>query len=435
MALYRKKLQNGMYYNHITTDRFKTAYLSVNFVLPLEKDSAAYYALLPCVLQRGCKKYPEYKNLVRRFDELYGTGISVGNKKRGETEIINFSINMLDNTYLPEGENLDLLREAVGLLLDIITDPVTENDLFLEKNVEIERRNCIDARRAAINNKQRYAYERCVSLMFAGEKYGVCADGEIEDYENLDPAKLVRLYKEMLQTSCVEIFYVGKDTPEKVEMLLLENPVFSKRPAKDVAFPRTVRDFRVKEVRRFEESTPAEQGKLVVGYRVATEDTCAFSLFNEIYGGSPSSKLFMNVREKLSLCYSCSSLGDGMKGALFVFAGIENENLEITLTEIEKQLDNIRQSKITEEEMLCAKQSLVNGYRSLSDSAKAMETWYLRRIMERKQKEPEEVLKRIEALTVEDVVRVANAVVCDTVYFLKGDKSLVYNEAESEEEE
>ena len=435
MALYRKKLQNGMYYNHITTDRFKTAYLSVNFILPLEKDSAAYYALLPCVLQRGCKKYPEYKNLVRRFDELYGTSITVGNTKRGEAEVVSFSINMLDNAYLPEGEDLDLLREATRLLLDVITDPITENDLFLEKNVESERRNCMDARRAAINNKQRYAYERCVSLMFAGERYGVPADGEIEDYENIDPAKLVCLYNDMLQSACAEIFYVGKDSPEKVEALLLENPVFSNRIDGDVTFPKTVRDFDVKEVRHFEETTPAEQGKLVIGYRVATQDTCALSLFNEIYGGSPSSKLFMNVREKLSLCYYCSSQGDAMKGVLFVFAGIENENVETALAEIKKQLDNIRQSEITDEELLCAKQSLANAYRSLSDSAKAMETWYLRRIMEGNLEEPEEVLKKIAALDAEDVVRVAKSIVCDTVYFLKGDKSSVYNKADREDEE
>ena len=389
----------------------------------------------PCVLQRGCKKYPEYKNLVRRFDELYGTGITVGNTKRGETEVVSFSINMLDDAYLPAGENLDLLGEAVGLLLDVITDPVMENDLFLDKNVESERRNCMDARRAAINNKQRYAYERCVSLMFAGEKYGVPADGEVEDYENIDPKKLVRLYNEMLKNAAMEIFYVGKDAPERIEALLLKNPCFANRASGDIPFPKTSRDFDVKEIRRFEEETPAEQGKLVIGYRVATQDTCALSLFNEVYGGSPASKLFMNVREKLSLCYYCSSQGDSMKGAIFVFAGIENKNLEVALAEIRNQLNNIRQNDITGEELLCAKQSLINGYRSLSDSAKATETWYLRRIIEGNLEEPETVLERIEKLGAEDVVRVANAVVCDTVYFLKGAKSLPYNRADCENEE
>ena len=124
-----------------------------------------------------------------------------------------------------------------------------------------------------------------------------------------------------------------------------------------------------------------------------------------------------------------------MKGVLFVFAGIENEDVETALTEIKKQLDNIRQSEITDEELLCAKQSLANAYRSLSDSAKAMETWYLRRIMEGNLEEPEEVLKKIAALDAEDVVRVAKSIVCDTVYFLKGDKSSVYNKADREDEE
>ena len=438
MSLYRKEFGEGIFYNHLQTDVFKTSSFSVNFVVPLQRETAAIYTVLPMILHRGCRLYPDRRAVSRRLEELYGTALSVRNYKRGELQVINFTVNMIDNAYLPAEEGADVFSEALSLLSNVLTDPVLEDGHFLQTYTDSEIKNCMDTIRAAINNKMRYAFDRCSELMFEGERYGIPADGYLEDYCVLTPKTLMPFYRHMLENARIELFYGGKQEPKDIEPIarrLFQNI----NRCCDGTLPYAELNVNVQAVRHFDESTPAEQGKLVIGFRTPItgihEDAYAFSVFNEIYGGSAASKLFMNVREKKSLCYSCSSTGDLAKGVLFAYAGIENENKEITVAEITKQLDIMRQGNISDEELHCAKQSIISGYQSLSDSLSAMEVWHLRHILCDFRQEPEEVIKKIASITREDVVRVANGLVLDTIYFLKGDKSAFYNKADVEEEE
>lgn len=437
MSLYRKDLGNGVFYNHIQTSDFKTTSFSVNFILPHCRETAALYSVLPMILHRGCHAFPNRRAISLRLEELYGTALSVRTYKRGELKVINFAFNTIDNDYLPKNEDLDLFGEALSLLSDIILDPVLEDGHFLKSYQDSEIRNCKDAIRASINNKTRYAFDRCTELMFDGECYGVPSDGYLEDYDRITDEALLSSYQTMLQNARVEIFYGGKDSPEKIEGLAARFFEKTKRQANSLPLPSPCHD--VKEARHFEESTPAEQGKLVIGFSSPicgkSKENVPFFVFNEIFGGSASSKLFMNVREKKSLCYTCSSTGDFSKGVLFAYAGIDNDNKQITTDEILKQLDNIRQSDIGDEELHCAKQSLISGYQSLSDSISSLESWHLRRILCGYTEEPDDVIRELAAVTREQVVSVAKSMALDTVYFLKGDKNALYNAADQEEGE
>ncbi|MBQ8175294.1 MAG: insulinase family protein [Clostridia bacterium] len=437
MPLYRKDLGRGVFYNHIQTDVFKTSSFSVNFVVPHRRETAAVYAVLPMVLHRGCRAYPDRRAISRRLEELYGAALSVRSYKRGELRVINFTVNTIDNTYLPKDEQIDLFKEVLSLLSDLLLDPVLEDGHFLVSYTESEIRNCKDTIRAAINNKTRYAFDRCVELMFEGEHYGVPSDGYIEDYDGITQQDLTAAYRSMLEEARVEVFYGGKESPEKVEPFA--QSFFEKVNRKtDGHLPDTVVSSEVKKIRHFDESTPAEQGKLVIGFRTPItanhRDAVTFAVFNEIFGGSASSKLFMNVREKMSLCYSCSSVGDTTKGALIAYAGIDNENKQTTINEILKQLDNIRQNVITDEELHCAKQSLASAYQSLVDSVSSLEVWYLRRILCGYKEEPEDVIERVHTISKDEVAAVSKTVNLDTIYFLKGDKSALYSAADCTEE-
>ena len=438
MALYRKDLGNGVFYNHIQTDVFKTSSFSVNFVIPHRRETAALYSVLPMILHRGCRSYPDRRSISRRLEELYGAALSVRAYKRGELRVMNFAFNTIDNAYLPKEESIDLFGEVLSLLSDMLFDPITENGFFLQSYIESEIQNNKDAIRASINNKTRYAFDRCTELMYQGEDYGIPADGYLSDYDTITKEDLMNAYHTVLEEAHVEIFYGGKESPLKIEPYAAH--FFDKVQRKGSGeLPAVCGGTRVEDVRYFEESTPAEQGKLVMGFRMPIfgqhKDTVPFFVFNEIFGGSASSKLFMNVREKMSLCYSCSSTGDITKGALFAYAGIDNENKQKTADEILKQLDNMRQISITDEELHCAKQSLVSGYQSLADSVSGLENWYMRRILCGYIEEPEDVMARILSVTKEEVAAVAREVVLDTVYFLKGDKSALYNAADCNEED
>ncbi len=424
MELSRTDWGEGIFYNHLATDRFKTGYLSVNFVLPLAEESAAYYALIPKILVRGTRLYPDQQSISRHLEELYGADIISRNYKRGEIQLVSMGIDILNNEYLPADEEMDLLSESIDLLRALLVDPCLEDGHFLAEYIEGEVRNRIHAIRALINNKQRTALEHCQARMFEGEAAAASVEGRIEDYENLDRTKLMSYYHKMLETTRIEIFYVGSTPRARVEELA--KTIFATVPrCANAEIPAIEIKRNAPSVRCFEEKIPAAQGVLVMGFRsgviLSDGDHLAMSLMNEVFGGSPASKLFMNVREEQSLCYYCSSFADLLKGTLFVVAGIDPKNKDVTITEIQNQLDAVTRGDITDEELYCAKQSLSNAYRSIADTPDGMESWYLRRLMCGMSDAPGDNAKLVGNLTADDVSAVARKLSLDTVFFLRGE--------------
>lgn len=435
MAHYRKEILPGIFYNHIKTDRFKSGYFSVNFLLPLAAESASYYAILPRILCRGSARYPDQQAISRRLEELYGADISTSNTKRGELQCIGFALDVLDQDYLPEGETIDLLAETVTLLREIIFSPVmTDSGEFLAEYVEGERRNSMDAVRSLINYKSKYAVTRAYAEMCRKEAAGICVDGRIEDFENLTQEKLLSYYRKMVADARIEIYYIGaqgEDATEALARALFSNVV---RTSPSLPAPEIIRC--AAEVRDVEETVDAAQGVLALGFRAGTvlsdEDYPALLLFIRIFGASPMSKLFMNVRERLSLCYFCYANLDGLKGTMLAVAGIKNENKEIAKKEILAQLDAIVNGNITDDEFLCAKQSLYNTYRAIYDNPASVEAWYLVRACAGIASSPDAANAEIEKLTKEDVMAVAAKITLDTVYFMRGESS---DEEESDDDE
>ena len=435
MALYRRELSEGVFFNHLHTDRFKSAYFSVNFLLPLAKESAAYYAILPRILCRGCTRYPDQRAISRRLEELYGADISTRNFKRGEMQVIGFSLDVLDNQYLPAGENTDLLRETFALFRDILLDPYMEGGTFRPEYVESERKNAMDTVRALINNNHRYAVNRAQAEMCRGEASGVSVDGRVEDYEGMSAARLLDYYRRMLSSARIEVFYVGGEGVEKVEALAAS--LFADLARGEVIYPTTDVIRRADECREVEESVPAAQGVLAVGFRTGTtildDDYFALSLFVEIFGGSPSSKLFMNVRERLSLCYFCYATDEPIKGIMLAVAGIKNENRKLAKSEILAQLESIVNGEFSDEEFSFAKKSLCSASRAISDNPRGLESWYVRRAGAGKILSPEEARACVERVSREDVCRVAAKISLDTVYFLRGIAGAEDEEVEEDE--
>lgn len=425
MKLYRKELRDGIAYNHIRTDRFKDGYLSLHFILPLSRETVAYNALLPNVLHRGCRLYPTQADVGRRLEELYGSDLAIRNMKRGESQIITFTTNMLDDTYRLPGDDTDIFGGVLEVLCALLFDPLVDGEgNFRPDYVETERLGRIDAIRAAVNNKRRYAIKRCTELMCADEVFGLSSEGCLEDYESIDPALLRAAYRRLIEEAQIEAFYIGKRAPEEVEPRL--TAVLSSLPrASHITIPTTEVIRRAEQVRNFEESAPIVQGNLVMGFRTGTTvtdaDYLAFPLFSEVFGASPSSKLFMNVREKKSLCYYCTSLGDLTKGIMYVNAGIENKNRDEAVAEILLQLEKTARGEIEDGELLCAKQSLFNSYRALADSPSGIESWYVGRVLSgRELLSAEEVMEQMKEISVEDIAAIARKITHDCTYFLRG---------------
>ena len=413
----RTKLADGVYLTYLPARKFKTSLLSAQFVTPLRKETAAAYALLPAVLRRGTVTYPDMGAMAAHLDQLYGARIDYTIRKKGENQCVGFVASLIDDSYALGGEKL--LEPVAALLGELICDPVTKHGRFVPAYFDSEKTNLIDAIRSLINDKREYADSRLLREMCAGEPYGIPRLGDEASVEKLQPKKLYALYKELISTSRLELFYSGSASQKRVEQALLS--AFSTLPrdvVQEIAIPQE--HVARTEVLRIDDEMDVTQGKLGMGFSCGSDDTAALLMGNTLFGGSSNSKLFLNVREKLSLCYYASSLYHRQKGLITVSSGIEFENFQKAYDEIMAQLDAVRTGDLEDWEMEGAKSTLLNAYASMGDSQGKLENFYLGQAATGQSETPEELAKQVQEVTPERIFRAMETVQLDTVYFLRG---------------
>ena len=413
----RTKLADGVYLTYLPARKFKTSLLSAQFVTPLRKETASAYALLPAVLRRGTVSYPDMGVMASYLDQMYGARVDYTIRKKGENQCVGFVASMIDDSYALGGERL--LEPVAALLGELICEPVTKHGRFIPDYFESEKTNLIDAIRSLINDKREYADSRLLREMCAGEPYGISRLGDEESVEKLQPKKLYALYKELIATSRLELFYSGSASLKRVEQALLS--AFATMPrdvVQEIAIPQE--HMAREEILRIEDAMDVTQGKLGMGFSCGSDDTAALLMGNTLFGGSSNSKLFLNVREKLSLCYYASSLYHRQKGLITVSSGIEFENFQKAYDEIMAQLDAVCRGDLEDWELEGAKSTLLNAYASMGDSQGKLENFYLGQAATGQSETPEELAQQVRDVTPERIFRAMETVKLDTVYFLKG---------------
>lgn len=414
------KIKDGINLNFIPENRFKTNYLSVDFLCKISKETAALNTLLVRVLKRGTESYPDMAKLNEALDMLYASSIYAKSFKIGDVQSFGFSSFPLDNAY---GQGCDILFGVIDILHEIIFHPYTENGLLCEKYVESEKRNLCDQIRAQKDNKDAFAVQRCKEIMTSGDIYAIPSTGTVEDVEKISARSLTEYYKTAIENTTVEIYFIGKCDIDKLTQKFREFFADVKiKPGVDKIKSEPMSKH--SDVREVCDKLPVNQGKLCMGfytgYTLYKPGYEKFSLFCEIFGGSPVAKLFMNVREKLSLCYYCQAIPESHKGIMFVASGIENKNKETAKEEILLQLEKCKNGEISEDELSAAKKSLINAYSELNDDTEALKSWYLSRSIAGRDDSPEEAAEAVSRLTSLDVAEAAKDVSLDTVYFLCG---------------
>ena len=392
----------------LRSDKFKTACMSVNLLAQLRRETAAMNALIPSVLRRGTTRYPDMEQLSRRLDELYGAAIEPVIRRIGEVHCLGFFASFPEPAFLPGGEAL--LGEMSSLMAEMLLSPVKLLDLI----------------RSRVNEKRSYAVQRCLEEMCCFEDYAVSRFGDIPECEAIHYKKLSRYYRELLRKSPVELFYCGQAKLEDVEEALRDALAGMPRGEIDYDIGTEIRMNAVEaEPRYYEEHMDVTQGKLVLGFRLGEcmeePDRAAIHVFNAVYGSGATSKLFLNVREKLSLCYYASSAVVLRKGLMLVSSGISFENFEAAKAEILAQLDAVKNGEISDDELLWAKRSVASDLRSTLDSQGELEGWWLSQAVDGADYGPAELAELVENVTKEDVIAVAKSVELDMVYFLCGE--------------
>lgn len=415
--------KNNIHFHIIPTKKFKT----VNFVMkckaPLDRSTITKRALLPFILQKGTKSYPSEKKLMNRLDELYGASLYIEGAKKGNNHIISFRLEVANENYLPT--ETPILQQAISLFQEIIFSPRIENSRFIETVVEREKQTLENKIKAIFDNKLVYANNRLIEEMCNNERFQIHKDGYIEDLPKINGQNLFEYYQQLLKEDRMDLYVLGDFDIKNMENLLIDS--FS-RESEQPELTNTVNETPIiTELKEVKETQPVQQAKLHIGYRTnctyKDDDYFALQVFNGIFGGFPSSKLFVNVREKHSLAYYAASRIESHKGLLIVYSGIAPEDEKKAREIIDLQLEAMKKGDFTEEQVNSTKELIISELKETLDSSYGIPELLYQQVIGEKEVPPHQYMERINKVTKEDVVKIANKITPDTVFLLTNDGS------------
>ncbi|WP_420329498.1 EF-P 5-aminopentanol modification-associated protein YfmF [Paenibacillus graminis] len=404
----------------LPTKAFKTFAISLYAGVPLDENTVTPTALIPFVLRRGTANYPETTQFRERLEELYGAGFGFDIYKRGDYQIVQFRMDTINDSFVQSKESL--LGESFAFLGEVLTKPLLEAGCFRASYVATERETVRKKLEAIVNDKIRYAAERCIEEMCRKEPYRLHPLGQRADLDGITPESLYQSYNSWLGGAILDLYVVGDTTPEEVEKLVTRH--FGRAHGNTAGYSSNFSPVTVSEVRTVEEKLDVSQGKLNMGLRTSItykDDRYASALmYNGILGGYPHSKLFVNVREKESLAYYASSRYDGHKGIGTIQSGIETQNYSKAVDIIRRQLDELQAGNITELELSQTKAMIRNLLSEIQDSAFEMISFDFNRQLSGKDRSAQELLAQVDSTGAEDVKAAAGTFELDTIYFLTG---------------
>ena len=400
-------------------DRFKQGCLTVQLLRPMCAEEAALNALLPAVLLRGTRKYPDLRAITNALDDLYGASVSTLVRRIGDIQTVGLYCGFLEDRFALPGDRV--LEPMVGVLEELLFGSPLENEGFLPQFVESEKRNLVATVESELNDKQAYAMSRMVRIMCDGDSFAIPRLGEKAAIEAITPQRLLAHYRRILASSPVELFYVG--SAESCQVAALLEPLTRRLPQGERPVPARL-PLRTAAPSDTFEIMDLAQGKLCMGFvtDITNRDQgfLPMQVLNTLFGGGMTSKLFQNVREKLSLCYSVGSSYHGSKGLITVAAGIDHDKEALCRQEILRQLKACQEGDVTQEELDAAREALLSALRASLDSPGAIEGYHSTAAISGSGRTIEEYSHQLGQVTLEQVVEAARSIRLHTVFFLKG---------------
>lgn len=422
MEYQKNEIKQGIKLHRIHTEKFKTNLVAIFLTTKLNRQDVTKNALISFLLRRGSKNMPEQEEISKQMEEMYGAEFDCGLDKIGDNQVLKFYIESVNDNYLPkQGENI--LKQSIEKLLEIVFNPYIENDGFKEEYLKQEKNNVKQRIKGKIDNKARYAQERCIEEMYKDKPFGLYKFGYIEDLDKITAKELYEYYKNLIQNSKIDIFVSGNIT-EETKKLVEENENIKKLQEREPKY--NIQKLEKKQIQDKEnvvtESKEVSQGKLVLGLDVLLEDEelrYAALIYNSILGGSANSKMFQNVREKAHLAYVASSSYLRHKNNIFINCGIEIANYEKALELIKKQIEDMKNGEFTEEDIENSKKGIIATIKAIDDEQDTEIMYCFGQELTNAKVSLEEYIKKIEEVQKQDLINIANNVKINTIYFLK----------------
>ena len=415
----KQEVKEGITLHQIDTKNFKTNLYAIFLATPITRENVTRDALISAVLRRGTNKIKSQELISQEFEAMYGATFDCGIEKTGDNHIFKFYVEALSDEFLPTEENL--AKKSLEILLDIVFNPLIENNGFKAEYVEGEKKNIKQIIESKIDNKGQYSLDKCIEETFKGEPYGLYKYGYVEDLEKITPQDLYKYYKKMISECKIDIFCSG--ILKNVEKIIKENENIKNleaRKANYVIDKKHVNNN--KAVNYIQESMQVSQGKLVISLKIGSNiPNLAYiaSIYNAILGGGANSRLFQNVREKESLAYTAGSNYLKQKNVIFIRCGIEIENYEKALETIKVQIENLKKGEITEEDIENAKKLIIASVKSITSEQDTEITYYYGQELSGTFTTITDYENKVNSVTKEQIVEIANSVSINTIYFLK----------------
>ena len=414
------EIKKGIKLHEIQTQKFKTNLIAEFLTMPIERKNVTKNALVSAVLRRGSKNMSTSAKISQEMEEMYGAGFDCGIDKTGDNQVLKFYIEAINDNFIPQ-DSEKILKKSIDSLLEIVFNPLTENNGFKEEYVKQEKENIKRIIEGKTDNKARYAYDRCIEEMYKNKPYGLYKYGYVEDLNSITGKELYEYYKKMIAECKIDIFISGDI--ENITDIVKENENIKNLHERDAKYViNTIEEKQSTEEREIKEDMDVVQGKIVIGLDVHLEDKKQkydTVVYNAILGGTANSKMFQEVREKASLAYTAGSGYVSNKSNIFIKCGIEIKNYEKAMQIIRKQLEDMKAGIFSDEDIQNAKKGIISGIKGIDDEQDTEITYFFGQELTDNKTTLEQYIKNIENVTKEDIIKIANSVYINTIYFLE----------------
>ena len=421
MQYQEKEIKKGIEFHELNTNKFKTNLVAIFLTTKLTRENVTKNALISTILRRGSKNMPSQEEISKQMEEMYGASFDCGLDKIGDNQVLKFYMETINDDFIPQQKE-NMLKTTLEKILEIVFNPYIENGEFKKEYVEQEKNTIKQRIQGKIDNKARYALNRCIEEMYKDEPYGLYKFGYVEDLDAINGKNLYEYYQELIRNCKIDILVSGI-LPDDIEEIIKENENIKNLQERKPSYvmPKLTTKNAEKE-NVVTESMEVTQGKLVLGLDIKLENEKQkydALLYNSILGGTANSKMFQNVREKAHLAYVASSSYIRQKSNIFINCGIEINNYEKALEIVKKQIDDMKKGDFTEEDIENAKKGIISTIDLIDDEQDTGITYYFGQELSNNKISPEEYKEIVQKVQKDDIVKIANSVSINTIYFLK----------------
>ncbi|MBO5179504.1 MAG: insulinase family protein [Clostridia bacterium] len=418
----KKNIKEGITLHKINTTKFKTNLFAIFVTTPLTRENVTKNALISAVLRRGTNNYKSQDIISKELENMYGASFDCGIDKNGDNQVLKFYVESINDEYLPE--NYNLAQKSLNLLADIVFNPLVQNGAFNRDYVNVEKNTLKQIIEGKIDNKARYAFDRCIEEMYKNEPYGLYKFGYVEDLESITEVDLYNHYKDLMANAKIDVFVSGFNTDNINENEILAD--LNDRQANYIKNTNKHIENKLEKPNEIIEKMDVTQGKLIIGTDIIKLDESqrfAASVYSVILGGGANSKLFQNVREKASLAYSAGASYIKVKNNITIKCGIEINNYEKALNIIKEQLDQMVNGNFSDNDIKSAKQLIFASLNSIDETQDGEINYYFSQELSERFVDIEEYKKGIQEVTKEQIIDIAKKININTIYFLTGNNA------------